>query len=77
MIDQNVARANAKRIDWKYTIGDEVLQTQHRPDKLDERATGPFTITAVYQNGTLTIDKGNGISLTINTRWIRPYKRGH
>ena len=37
MIDQNVARVNAKRIDWKYRIGDKVLKMQHKPDKLDER----------------------------------------
>ena len=75
MIDQNAARANSKRIDWKYQVGDEVLQIQHKPDKLDERATGPFIVTEVFQNGTITINKGNGIHLTLNSRWIRPYKR--
>ena len=75
VIDTNLVRSNAKRIDHKYQINDLVLQTQHYPDKLDERATGPFRITRVFQNGMITIDKGNGIHMDLNSRWLRPYKQ--
>ena len=73
IIDANLTRANAKRIDHRYRVNDLILQIQHQPDKLDERTTGPYRIVEIYQNGMLTIDK-NGVHVNINSRWVRPYK---
>ena len=74
-VDYNLLKANAKRIDHKYQVNDEVLQIQHGPKKMDERATGPYTIRQVLQSGAVVLDKGNGIKQTLNIRWIRPYRR--
>ena len=74
VIDTNLARANSRRIDHRYRIDDLVLQIQHAPDKLDERATGPYRVVEVFQNGMLRIDKGNGIQVNLNSRWFKPYQ---
>ena len=74
-VDYNLLKANAKRIDHKYQVNDEVLQIQHGPKKMDERATGPYTIRQVLQSGAVVLDKGNGIEQTLTIRWIRPYRR--
>ena len=75
VIDTNLARANAKRVDHRYRINDLVLQIQHSPDKLDERATGPYRVIEVFQNGMLRVDRGNGIHANLNSRWFKPYKQ--
>jgi hypothetical protein len=44
-----------KRRNFDYQIGQWVLQIVHTPDKMDERAIGPYRIERVHCNGTLTI----------------------
>jgi hypothetical protein len=56
LIDKRLIEANTKRFAHDYAVGDEVLRLAYRPDKLEPRAFGPYTITRVHTNGTLSIE---------------------
>jgi hypothetical protein len=51
LIDQCLIESNCKRFTYNYQPNQEVLQ----PDKLAPCATGPYQITSVHTNGTITI----------------------
>ena len=72
VINMNLERANMKQVDHPYQINDWVLQIQHAPDKLYERAIGPYQVTQVFQNRMLRINK-NGVHVDLNSRWFKPY----
>ena len=40
---------------------------------LSTRTAGPYTILQVHVNGTVTIDRGHGVSERINIRRVKPY----
>ena len=63
-----------KRRRYDYVQGQEVLKKIHDPTKLGERTEGPYTITRVHVNGTVTIMLTNGLTERINIRRIIPYK---
>ena len=44
-----------KRRRYDYVQGQEVLKKIHDPTKLGERTEGPYTITRVHVNGTVTL----------------------
>ena len=76
LIAQNNQRENAKRIEHQYSEGDKVLLTRHAARKLECPYEGPFMVTNVHTNGTVTISmpKGKGaIFERINIRRIHPY----
>ena len=76
LIAQNNQRENAKRIEHQYSKGDKVLLTWHAARKLECPYEGPFMVTNVHTNGTVTISipKGKGaIFERINIRRIHPY----
>jgi transposase InsO family protein len=75
LIDQRLIQANTKRFSYDYRQGDEVLKLVYNPDKLEPRATGPYTITRVHQNGTLSIELSPGVIERINVRRVKPYHR--
>jgi hypothetical protein len=52
-----------------------VLRLAYHPDKLDHRAVGPYTITQVHANGTLTIEISPCVVERINIRRVKPYRR--
>jgi transposase InsO family protein len=79
MIEKNNDRENEKRIPYEYKIGDKVgiyldPTRKHGADK----AKGPFTITRVYDNGTVRLrqrtQRGGAVHQTWNIRNIFPYK---
>ena len=74
VIDDNVQRLNTKRIFRDYEIGDRVLIFAPNPRKMQSRATGPFTITQVHVNGTVTIQRAPNVFERINIRKIRPFR---
>jgi hypothetical protein len=51
---------NASRISHDYKVGDKVLLKKSGKHliKLETPRTGPHTVTAIYTNGTLCIQKG-------------------
>ena len=76
VISQNNERENAKRIAHTYTAGDKILLTKHNARKLKCPNEGPYKITEVHNNGTVTIEmnKGKGkIYERVNIRRIYPY----
>jgi transposase InsO family protein len=75
VIDYNIRRANQRRRFQDYQPGQEVLVLSYMPDKMDPRATGPFKITAVHVNGTVTIQRAENVVERINVRRLRPYQR--
>jgi transposase InsO family protein len=70
-------KENKARVEKLYSIGDQVLITldaderRERP-KLDRPTKGPFTITEVHNNGTITINRGR-YTETINIRRVKPF----
>ena len=75
LINQNNQKENSKWLSHQYNIGDEVLIKQDQPTKFGSNPyKGPFTITAVRNNGTVRVREGI-IEDTYNIRMITPYKR--
>ena len=74
VIDKNLERTNRKRVAIDYNIGDQVLKLVYKPDKLEPRAIGPYAITRVHANGTLTIRLSPHVTERISLRKVKPYK---
>ena len=73
LINASNRRENSKRIPHDYAVGDKV--SKKRPGilpKLRRRRDGPYTVTKVYTNGTVQIQKG-ATSERINIRRISPF----
>jgi hypothetical protein len=67
-------RENASRIRHDYKVGDKVLLKKigKHLRKLEAPRTGPHTVTAIYTNGTLRIQKGK-VNERLNIRRLFPY----
>jgi len=70
-------KENKSRINKQYVPGDKVLivlDTDERrgQPKLSQPTKGPFTITTVHNNGTVSINRGRFIE-TINIRRLKPF----
>jgi hypothetical protein len=66
--------AKSTRISHNYKVGDKVLlkkQCKHLR-KLEASRTGPHTVTAIYTNGTLRIQKGK-VNERVNIRRLFTY----
>ena len=79
LIRQNNKRENKTRIPHNYSVGDKVLVKQDPNRKYDgDRYRGPYTITNIYDNGTVRLTQGtnNGgvVSQTWNIRQLTPYR---
>ena len=73
LIDQRLIAANNKRYSYDYHIGDEVLKLTYSPNKLEQRANGPYRIVEVHTNGTVTKLTEHTIE-RISIRRIKPFK---
>ena len=71
-IIKNNARENIRRREHDYAIGDKVLITKADFNKMEPSREGPYTITRVHANGTVTIQKGRALQ-RINIRQCMPY----
>ena len=56
-----------------YQPGDSILLLTENPSALQDRAFGPFLITQVHTNGTVTFQRSQFIQESINIRRIKPY----
>ena len=74
LVDKRLLRENAKRIKHDYAIDDKVWKKQHIgfSDKLKPTMQGPYKITRVHTNGTVTIQLSPNVTKRINIRRIRP-----
>jgi hypothetical protein len=71
---RNNRRENASRISHDYKVGDKVIlkKTGKHRRKLEAPRAGPHTVTEIYTNGTLRIQKGK-INERLNIRRLFPY----
>ena len=75
VIDENNHHANLCRSFKDYTVGEEVLILVSDPAIFSPHAQGPFEITEVHTNGTITIRCAPDVFERINVRRVRPYLR--
>jgi len=71
-------KENKSRLNKHYSPGDRVLifldaDERHSQPKLKTPTKGPFTITQVHNNGTVTITPGP-VTETINIHRIKPFR---
>ena len=71
-ITANNERENERRREHDYAIGDKVLITKADFHKMEPSREGPYAITRVHANGTVTIQKGRALQ-RINIRQCMPY----
>ena len=74
IINDRLRRANLRRRTFDYQPGDEILILTTDPTTLRDRGIGPFTITQVHTNGTVTFQRTPHIVERINIRRIKPYR---
>jgi transposase InsO family protein len=72
LIDKNLIKANAARIDHDYQPGQYCYKKAYNPDKMEPRFTGPYLITQVHTNGTVVIQVDDNVTERINIRRIKP-----
>ena len=73
VIDEANRRENLRRQFKDYAIGDQVLIKIKDPSKLEDRFVGPYTVTVIHVNGTVTIQRGQTVLERINIRRLKPY----
>ena len=76
LIHQNNRQENAKRIPHNYAVGDLVMIKENPNRKHGSpQYSGPLTVTAVYDNGTVQLSKatnGGAVYQTWNVGNIHP-----
>ena len=73
LVDQNMARENARRTDFDYAVGQKVvLRKDGVLRKAESKCEGPCVIAQVHANGTVRIQRGT-ISERLSIRRIAPY----
>ena len=71
-IEANNTRENVKRREHDYAVGDKILITTADFNQMEPSREGPYTITRVHANGTVTIQKGRALQ-RMNIRQCMPY----
>ena len=74
LINKSNKRENRRRIRHVYKVGDKV--SKKKPGiqpKLRRKRDGPFTVTRVFANGTVSIRNG-AVTERINIRRIQPFR---
>ena len=56
LVNERLIRVNQVCRSFDYIQGKRVLKNKHRPDKLGEVTEGPYRITQVHTNGTVSIE---------------------
>ena len=72
IIDKNNKMENSKRKEHIYRVWDQVLFKNKWAQKYKRPYKGPYTITKVWENGTVTLRMG-AVQNRVNIRWIKPY----
>ena len=73
-VNENLRRANKKRRQYDYAVGQQVLKKVPNPTTLGVRTEGPYPINRLHVNGNLTIELRNGVTERINIRRVLPYR---
>ena len=72
MIDKNNKAENARRIEYLYKEGDEVLLKRGTENKYESPYQGPFKVLKVNDNGTICLRVGV-VEDNVNIRRQTPY----
>jgi hypothetical protein len=75
LVYENLRRQNRKRRRYDYVVGQRVLKKIHKPTKLGLRTEGPYVVSTVHVNGTVTIQLKEGVTERINIRRVIPYRK--
>ena len=73
IVNESLCRHNNKRRTYDYIQGQQVLKKLHKPTKLSLRTEGPYNVTRVHTNGTVSIQLRPSVTERINIRRIIPY----
>ena len=73
LIDKNNLRENRRRKDHNYSVGDQIMIIAYKPHALQDRAKGPYTISQIHVNGTVSYMLNEEVIDRINIRRIKPY----
>ena len=73
-VNESLRKANLQRRSYDYSVNDQVLVRAYNPDKLDPRFSGPYPVTRVHANGTLTIQRAPNVTERIGVRRVKPYR---
>ena len=75
LIDKRLLKANASQISHDFKFDEEVLKKRHLglSDKLQPSFEGPYQITRVHTNGTVTIRTSPNTTERISIRRVKPY----
>ena len=60
-MNENLRRENRRQCQYDYQPLQKVLKKNTNPQKLGERASGPYIIEQVQANGTITIQLNDNI----------------
>ena len=75
LVNKTLLKSNQKRINYDYRDGQKILKYNNSiAGKLESKTTGPFEISHIHTNGTVTILLHPGISERINVQITIPYK---
>ena len=74
LIDDQLRRSNLHQRHADYQPGGSILLLTENPSSIQNRAFGPFLITQVHTNGTVTFQRSQFIQERINIRRIKPYR---
>ena len=75
VVNETLRRANLKRRSYDYVQGQRVLKKVHKLTKLGERTEGPYTVSQVHVNGTVSIQLRPSVTERINIRRVIPYRQ--
>lgn len=81
LIDENLRKANSRRNNYDYRIGDQVYeiikdrQTTTLGNKMKSYHRGPYSVVQVHTNGTLTIRRTPTLTDRVNIRKLRPLRQ--
>ena len=76
LVNDTLLKANAKRINYDYAIGQQVLKYDKTiKGKLNLKTSGPYEILRTHVNGTVTIQLRPDITERINIRRTLPYNQ--
>ena len=74
LIDERLRRANERRVNYNYQVGDRVMIVHYDPRKLDSKQHGPYPIVRVFTNGTVRVQLRDHVQETFSIRKIFPYR---
>lgn len=73
-IEKNLHRANKRRINHNYQVGDRVMIVDYDPRKFDSKQHAPYPIVRIFTNGTVRVQLRENVQEMFSIRKIFPYQ---